>query len=152
MNVTSTLPVPPPVLALGLILAAGVAATALPPAPVWIPYHALIGSVVLAVGAGSAVAGFSTFKRSRTPVRPGAEPLQLVTSGPYRLTRNPMYLGLLLFVVSCFFFMQSLYFLGPPVLFFLLINFWQIPFEEKLLSDRFGEAYAAYCRGVRRWL
>jgi protein-S-isoprenylcysteine O-methyltransferase Ste14 len=101
---------------------------------------------------GSAVAGFSTFKRSGTPVRPGAEPLQLVITGPYRFTRNPMYLGLLLFLISVFFFTQSLYFLAPPVVFFLVINFWQIPFEEKLLVDRFGEAYRSYCGRVRRWL
>ena len=152
MNVRSTLPVPPPILALGLILAAGLAASALPSAPVWIPHHTLIGPAVLAIGVGSAVAGFSTFKRSGTPVRPGTEPLQLVTTGPYRLTRNPMYLGLLLFLTSGFFFTQSLYFLAPPIVFFLVINFWQIPFEEKLLVDRFGEAYRAYCGRVRRWL
>jgi protein-S-isoprenylcysteine O-methyltransferase Ste14 len=152
MNVRSTLPVPPPILALGLILAAGLAASALPSAPVWIPHHTLIGPAVLAIGVGSAVAGFSTFKRSGTPVRPGTEPLQLVTTGPYRLTRNPMYLGLLLFLISGFFFTQSLYFLAPPVVFFLVINFWQIPFEEKLLVDRFGEAYRLYCGRVRRWL
>ena len=152
MNVRSSLPVPPPILALGLILAAGVAAGTLPPAPVWIPLHTFIGLVVLAIGVGSAVAGFSNFKRSGTPVRPGAEPLQLVTTGPYRFTRNPMYLGLLLFLASGLFFTQSLYFLVPPVVFFLLINLWQIPFEEELLVDRFGEAYRAYCKRVRRWL
>jgi protein-S-isoprenylcysteine O-methyltransferase Ste14 len=152
MNVRSTLPVPPPFLALGLILLAGIAAIALPSLPISIPHHALIGLVVLAIGVGTAVAGFSTFKRSRTPVRPGAEPLQLVTTGPYRFTRNPMYLGLLCFLVSVFFFTQSLYFLAPPVVFFLAINFWQIPFEEKLLVDRFGEPYRAYCGRVRRWL
>jgi protein-S-isoprenylcysteine O-methyltransferase Ste14 len=152
MNARSTLPFPPPFLALGLILVAGAAAIALPSLPIPIPYHALLGLVVLAIGVGTAVAGFSTFKRSGTPVRPGAEPLQLVTTGPYRLTRNPMYLGLLFFLVSGFFFSQSLYFLAPPVVFFLVINIWQIPFEEKLLVDRFGEPYRAYCGRVRRWL
>ena len=63
-----------------------------------------------------------------------------------------MYLGLLLFLVSGFFFTQSLYFLASPVVFFLVINFWQIPFEEKLLVERFGEAYRSYCGRVRRWL
>ena len=63
-----------------------------------------------------------------------------------------MYLGLLLFLASGLFFTQSLYFLVPPVVFFLLINLWQIPFEEELLVDRFGEAYRAYCKRVRRWL
>jgi protein-S-isoprenylcysteine O-methyltransferase Ste14 len=135
-----------------LIVAAGVLATFLPIASISIPIHLAIGILFVALGIGISGAGFATFKRFGTPVRPGAEPAHFVTTGPYRITRNPMYLGLLLFLIGWFFVSESPYFLIPPVLFFLTINFLLIPFEERLLVDRFGEVYEAYRKRVRRWI
>jgi len=63
-----------------------------------------------------------------------------------------MYLGLLTFLIGCFIVSESPYFLIPPVLFYLAINFLLIPFEERLLVDRFGEVYEAYRKRVRRWI
>jgi protein-S-isoprenylcysteine O-methyltransferase Ste14 len=152
MNNKPPLPIPPPILAVALILAASVLATFLPTAPISIPMHMAIGILLVALGIGIAGAAFATFKRFRTPVRPGAEPTQFVMIGPYRMTRNPMYLGLLTFLIGWFFVSESPYFLIPPVLFFLAINFLLIPFEERLLVDRFGEVYEAYRKRVRRWI
>ena len=92
---------------------------------------------------------FSKSWYSRTP---GYEPTKLVTIGPYRITRNPMYLGLELVLLGAFFLVKSPFFLIPPIVFFLLINFLQIPFEENLLTERFGDSYTEYCQRVRRWL
>ncbi|HYY29559.1 MAG TPA: isoprenylcysteine carboxylmethyltransferase family protein [Chthoniobacterales bacterium] len=152
MKSDSQLPIPPPVLAAVLIIAAGILASLVPLPAMSIPMHRMIGILFIALGVGVAGLAFATFKRAGTPVRPGANPTQFVISGPYRITRNPMYLGLLLFVVGCFFVTASPYFLVPPVLFFWMINSRQIPFEERLLVDRFGETYVAYCKRVRRWL
>ena len=63
-----------------------------------------------------------------------------------------MYLGLSLFSIGWFFAVQSIWFVVPPILFFLLINFRLIPFEEQLLSERFGAEYDRYRQRVRRWL
>jgi protein-S-isoprenylcysteine O-methyltransferase Ste14 len=152
MKSSSQLPIPPPVLAVALLATAGVIAAFLPAASISIPMHLAIGILFVALGFGIAGAAFATFKRFGTPVRPGANPTHFVVTGPYRVTRNPMYLGLLTFLVGCFFVSESLYFLIPPALFFLMINFRQIPFEERLLVDRFGEAYEAYRKQVRRWI
>jgi protein-S-isoprenylcysteine O-methyltransferase Ste14 len=148
----SQLPIPPPILALVLLVAAGIFADILPLPAISIPMHLAIGILLIALGVGIGGAAFGAFKRAGTPVRPGANPTQFVVSGPYRVTRNPMYLGLLTLVIGCFFLTVSPYFLIPPVVFFWMINSRQIPFEERLLVDRFGEAYAAYCKRVRRWL
>jgi len=117
-----------------------------------IPFHGVIAALFIVTGLGFSGAGFFTFKYRRTPVRPGSEPALLVLEGPYRITRNPMYLGLLLFSIGWFFAAQSLWFLLPPILFFLLINFRLIPFEEQLLKEHFGAEYETYCQRVRRWL
>jgi protein-S-isoprenylcysteine O-methyltransferase Ste14 len=148
----SQLPIPPPTLALALLVGAGILGIFLPVPAISIPMHLTIGVLLIALGIGIAGAGFAAFKQAGTPVRPGANPTQFVMSGPYRITRNPMYLGLLIFTIGWFFVAASPYFLIPPVIFFWMINFRQIPFEERLMVDRFGESYTAYCKRVRRWL
>jgi protein-S-isoprenylcysteine O-methyltransferase Ste14 len=123
-----------------------------PIALVPVPFHGLIATLLILAGLGFSAAGFFSFKSRGTPVRPGAEPTQLVLSGPYRITRNPMYLGLLLISIGCFFAMESLWFVVPPILFFWVINFRLIPFEEQLMKEHFGAEYEAYRHRVRRWL
>ena len=117
-----------------------------------VPFHGPIAVLLILVGLGFSGAGFFTFKSRGTPVRPGAEPSQLVLSGPYQITRNPMYLGLLLISIGCFFAVESLWFVLPPMVFFWVINFRLIPFEEQLMKEHFGEEYETYRRRVRRWL
>jgi protein-S-isoprenylcysteine O-methyltransferase Ste14 len=63
-----------------------------------------------------------------------------------------MYLGLLLISIGCFLAIESLWFALPPVIFFWLINFRLIPFEEQLMKKHFGAEYDAYRQRVRRWL
>ena len=136
-----------------VLLLASALLTYLVPAPsITIPFGGLLALLLMIAGIGCSAAGFFTFKRGGTPVRPGADPTKLVLTGPYRFTRNPMYLGVLLFSVGCLFATRSLWFLAPPILFFLVINFRLIPFEEGLLRDRFGSEYETYRRRVRRWL
>ena len=124
----------------------------IPLSPIPIPAGHGIGVLLLILGFAAGYSGFSAFQKAGTPVRPGDEPSKLVTSGPYRITRNPMYLGLELVLLSSFFLAKSPFFLIPPTIFFLFINFLQIPFEENLMTERFGQSYAEYCQRVRRWL
>jgi protein-S-isoprenylcysteine O-methyltransferase Ste14 len=63
-----------------------------------------------------------------------------------------MYLGFGLLLTAVFFLTKSAFFLIPPVVFFLLMNFVLVPFEEKLMTEHFGEPYSEYRRRVRRWL
>src|SRR6201984_286388 len=124
----------------------------IPLSPIPIPAGHGIGVLLLILGFAAGYSGFSAFQKAGTPARPGDEPIKLVTSGPYRITRNPMYLGLELVLLGVFFLAKSPFFLIPPIVFLLLINFLQIPFEENLIAKRFGQSYAEYCQPERRWV
>jgi protein-S-isoprenylcysteine O-methyltransferase Ste14 len=76
----------------------------------------------------------------------------LVTSGPFQFTRNPMYLGMLIWLVGLAILLGSLIAFLFPILFFLLANFFVIPPEEKRLEQLFGAQFAEYKQHVRRWL
>ena len=143
---------PPPILLLALLMLSALLTTVFPIGYVSIPFQGVATVLFMLTGIGFSAAGFLTFKHHGTPVRPGAEPTQLVLAGPYRITRNPMYLGLLLFSIGCFFAVESNWFVAPPILFFLLMNFRLIPFEEQLLKEHFAAEYDHYRRRVRRWL
>lgn len=125
---------------------------AIPLSSILVPAARGLGGFFLVVGLIAGFAGFSAFRKVGTSVRPGDEPAHLVTNGPFRISRNPMYLGIELVLVGAFFLTQSPFFLIPPVAFFLLMNFLQIPFEEKLMTEHFGQSYTEYQRRVRRWL
>jgi protein-S-isoprenylcysteine O-methyltransferase Ste14 len=93
------------------------------------------------------------FVRAGTPVRPFTQqPAALVTGGMFRLSRNPMYLGLVLALAGAALSLVSpLALLAAPV-----YGWWVqrrfIEREERLLEERFGNAYRAYCLRVRRWV
>lgn len=92
------------------------------------------------------------FRRARTTFLPNRSSSVLVTTGPYRLTRNPMYLGLAALYLGIAFWLASWW----PVLLFpaviVIIDRFVIVREERYLSAAFPEAYAAYRARVRRWL
>ena len=144
--------IPPPVLVLLLLVFSACLTAFIPSNPLAIPFSGVIGALFVAAGLVVGASGFATFRKAGTPVRPGDEPTQLVTNGPFRVTRNPMYFGFELVLIGAFFLTKSAFFLIPPVVFFLLINFVQIPFEENLMAERFGQRYSEYRRRVRRWL
>jgi protein-S-isoprenylcysteine O-methyltransferase Ste14 len=100
------------------------------------------------------LAGIISFWRARTTINP-MKPVKtssLVYSGVYRVTRNPMYLGLLFILVAWAVFLSSPWALLGPLAFVLYLNRFQIGPEEKVLSARFGGSYAEYQSRVRRWL
>jgi len=76
----------------------------------------------------------------------------LVTSGFYRISRNPMYLGLLLLLIGWTIYLGSLSGLIIPPLFIWVITQQQIIHEEKILTTKFAQAYINYQQQVRRWL
>ena len=144
MQAKPPLPIPPPILVLILLLVSACLMAAIPLASIPIPAARVIGAFLLLIGLISGFSGFSAFRKAGTPLRPGDEPTQFVTQGPFRITRNPMYLGFGLLLIAAFFLTKSV--------FFLLMNFVLVPFEEKLMTEHFGEPYTEYRRRVRRWL
>ena len=117
----------------------------------------LLSSPVLAIC--TAVAGFAImiwawwlFQKSETAICPTEISEVLVTSGIYQLTRNPMYLGMVLMMAGVALWFGTLPYYFATILYFLVINQFFCPFEEQRLRSTFGEEYSAYQRAVRRWV
>lgn len=116
----------------------------------------LVFGVVLAV-AGMVVggAGVHQFRRAATTVNPHLihQASNVVYSGVYRFTRNPMYLGLAAVVGAWCFALGTVVGCAVAVgIFVVSINRFQIIPEERMLSDKFGVVYTQYCDNTRRWL
>jgi protein-S-isoprenylcysteine O-methyltransferase Ste14 len=112
--------------------------------------------IALAVGAiGAALAVWCVLafaivgKGTPAPFDP---PRRLVVRGPYRMVRNPMYLGAGLALAAATLFYQSLILLGFTALFLVATHTFVVAYEEPTLRRTFGEEYEDYCRRVRRWL
>lgn len=112
----------------------------------------MIGGFIGIVGLSITISGIAAFRRVMTAIFPNQPANELVTDGPYRFTRNPMYTGFTLVYIGCAFLANTMWplMLLPVVLGLLFILV--IRREEAYLSDAFGDQYAAYCRRVRRWL
>lgn len=95
---------------------------------------------------------FATFLRAHTAIIPSRPAATLVTSGPYRFTRNPMYVSLAALYVGISVLFNSWWplFLLPLVL--VVVRYAVIAREERYLNDAFPTQYRAYCQRVRRWL
>ena len=112
----------------------------------------LVGAAVFCIGAVLAGWGLLSFRRARTTTVPGQASTQLVTSGAHRLSRNPMYVGLILAYVGEAGILRQVW---PMLLLPLIVaylNWVVIPVEERKLMEVFGEEYKQYRARVRRWL
>ncbi len=93
------------------------------------------------------------FAREKTEILPASEKNSaLVTEGPYRFTRNPMYLGLVASVLGFAVYFGTLPLFVSAVVLFLILNTLFIPFEEAKMRRQFGAEYDAYVARVRRWI
>ena len=150
------LKIPPPLVA-AAVAGCMYAAAVLLPAPVLaLPPGVRVGMALAlaAVGAGFDVAGLWAFRKARTTVNPLTphRSVAVVSTGVYRLTRNPMYLGLALILLGLAVYLASPWALLGPLVFAAYITRFQIVPEERALQTRFGAAYTAYRARVRRWL
>jgi len=110
------------------------------------------GAALMAVGVALAAWSLGLFRAARTTTVPFESPAQLVTWGPYRFTRNPMYVSLTLAYLGEAGLLAQLW----PLLFLPLVVTYVhrtvIPVEEARLRNLFGAAYEEYCTRVRRWI
>ncbi len=144
--------IPPPIIVLGAFLI-GWALQSLVPLPFLAPPVSVgVGIALGAAGALFIAAAIPTMLRGHGTLNTAAPSASLVTSGPYRLSRNPMYLGLVLLYagVACAFAIVWALPLVIPVV--LYIRFRVIAPEERYLDRAFGDAYRSYRTRVRRWL
>jgi protein-S-isoprenylcysteine O-methyltransferase Ste14 len=148
------LKLPPPVAALITASLMWVVSSSTPTLNFTFPASTALAAILVLIGLGIDAAGLISFRIARTtvnPMRPG-QSSALVTSGIYRHTRNPMYLGMLLVLAGwCAYLSNPLAIALLPV-FVLYLNRFQIRPEEQILSGLFGKAYADYQAKVRRWI
>jgi protein-S-isoprenylcysteine O-methyltransferase Ste14 len=100
------------------------------------------------------LSGLLAFRRARTtinPMKPGASSA-MVSGGVYRITRNPMYVGLVLLLCGWSVYLGSPWAWLAPLAFAAYVTRFQIVPEERVLARLFGAEYAAYRARVRRWL
>src|SRR5262245_9048351 len=162
MNSSRPLPAPlrlllripvPWVFVLTYLAGVGLEAAASPAARVkTLPGVPLAGGLLFASGAAIAGWGLLSFRRARTTTVPGERSSRLVTWGPYRASRNPMYVGLILAYVGEAGILRQVW---PVVLLPLLVayvNWVVVPLEESRLFEVFGTQYERYRADVRRWV
>lgn len=111
-----------------------------------------IGILTLIFGLSMTFYSFYLFKKNKTPILPGQKPTFVVMEGPYKFTRNPMYTGVMIALFGISVYIGNLLSFLSPVLFFLIMNYYFVPFEEKLLESLFRKKYLDYKKKVRRWV
>jgi len=92
------------------------------------------------------------FKKGKTTVKPFELPASLETSGPFRISRHPMYLGMLAILLGTAVLLGSLMCFIAPVLFPVAMEIFYISHEERNMEKVFGSAYLEYKKRVRRWI
>ena len=116
------------------------------------PLAALLGSVLVVIGVVVFSYSIQTFRTAGTPV-PGNKPTSvIVRTGPYRFSRNPIYLAFSLFQLGIASWVNSVWLIATLIAAVALMASVVIPREERYLERRFGADYLDYKRSVRRWL
>ena len=142
----------PPVLLFIHLLAAFLLHWVLPlPLPfprflVWIGYALVIIGLMLPVSAAN------QFMQAHTTLDPHGSVKEVVTSGPYKLSRNPIYLGFVCLLIGFTFIFKTCWGLILSPLFLVLLNMLVVKHEEVYLEKKFGDRYTSYKAHVRRWL
>ena len=116
-------------------------------------YFPTILSIALVLfGVGSIVYLLGLFKKKETAILPDGDPEVLLTDGPYRYSRNPIYISMTIILIGSAMLYNCLSAFIIPILFMILVkNIW-IDYEETKLKKIFGQEYLNYQKKVRRWI
>ena len=144
--------IPPPILVLILVVSSCLSSKKID--VIHIPNQTLTSILILLIGILILIIPVSKFIKSKTTIDPikFKKVNKLVTSGIYKYSRNPMYLGLLLIVISSSVLYLNIYSVSTPMIFYYWINRFQIKREEIFLTEKFGKEYLLYMTKTRRWI
>ncbi|PKA42456.1 isoprenylcysteine carboxylmethyltransferase family protein [Rhizobium sullae] len=123
----------------------------LPFLPAAMPAGAL-GGIVFLAGLALLIWAATTFRRAGTQIQTTQPTATIVDEGPYRFTRNPIYIGMFLGLIGVAIAIDSLWLIALLVPFYLVIRYGVVAREEAYLERKFGDVYVAYKSRVRRWL
>jgi protein-S-isoprenylcysteine O-methyltransferase Ste14 len=112
----------------------------------------IAGTILICVAGCTVTWAQRVMKKAGTNIRPDKPALAIVASGPFRLTRNPMYVSLCLLQVGIALLIDGLMPLLLVIPLVLMLHFGVIRREERYLEAKFGEPYVTYRSQVRRWL
>ena len=116
------------------------------------PAAAVVGAIIGLAGFTLAAMGAVRFRAAGTNIQTSRPAEALVRSGPYRYSRNPIYVGLVLLHAAVGIGFDNAWTLGLTTVFAAILHAGVIRREEAYLTARFGEAYRDYCARTRRWL
>jgi protein-S-isoprenylcysteine O-methyltransferase Ste14 len=112
----------------------------------------LIGIIIFVLGAGFAINAKRLFQKTNTPIKPSDLPINLHQRGPFRFSRNPMYLGISIGLLGIAIILGSVSAFLFPIMFFVVMDLVFIPHEEKAMQSAFGEEYQLYKSKIHRWI
>jgi protein-S-isoprenylcysteine O-methyltransferase Ste14 len=145
----------PPILFLGALALGAVLSLVIPVGPRLASPNGLalmVGLIFVAIGFALAAVSVRSFRRAGTTVVPGEPSTALVVTGPYRVTRNPIYIGLVLIYFGLAVVLTSLWVLLLLIPVLAVLQRGVVEREEAYLERQFGEAYRKYQARVPRWL
>ena len=144
--------IPPPLIVLTLIISIYFSSKKID--LIQIPFQLPISIFILSIGILIFINPVLQFIKSKTTINPIKfdEVDKLVTSGIFKYSRNPMYLGMLMIIISTSIFYLNIYSILTPFLFVFWINKFQIKREEVFLTKKFGKEYLSYKNKTRRWV
>ena len=147
-----TIKIPPPILVIILTSLVYFSSTKLE--LIYLPYRQIVSVIILFIGLIVIVSPVVDFIKSKTTVNPVKfkNVNRLVTTGIYRYSRNPMYLGMILIIISTTVYYLNFLSVFSPLIFYIWINKFQISREEIFLEDKFGNEYLKYKSKTRRWI
>jgi len=116
------------------------------------PVGYIVGTVLIVAGIGVTVSAGVSFRQARTPLLPFEQSTTVVTTGLYRLSRNPMYVGMAMTLLGIASLMGRLSPFLLVAVFVAIIHFRFVLPEEKFLEGLFGTEYLDYKKRVRRWI
>ena len=120
--------------------------------PISVDLSSLLGLILILSGISLVFVSFRFMRKMKTTFIPDGTPEVLISSGPFRFSRNPIYLGMLTILVGVAFLMSSLSAIIIAFVFGIIINFTWIAHEEKKLHELFSEDWENYSSKVRRWI
>ena len=120
--------------------------------PISVDLSSLLGLILILSGISLVFISFRFMRKMKTTFIPDGTPEVLISSGPFKFSRNPIYLGMLTVLVGVAFLMSSLSAIIIAFVFGIIINFTWIAHEEKKLHELFSEDWENYSSKVRRWI
>ena len=116
------------------------------------PPFTYLGTILIVLGLALNIWAVRILSRSQTTIEFNKDPSDLVINGPFRLSRNPIYLSGVMLSAGIAIFLGSLITFVFPFMLLLILDRVYVPAEEETLETMFGDEYRSYKHRVRRWL